>query len=81
MDSSIDLTLEDTNLARVLFGEHHRNLKKIEELTAVEIRARGNALHILGADEAVRMVEKVISELYHLLKKGYAVTEKDIDPP
>jgi len=80
MDSSIDLTLEDTNLARVLFGEHHRNLKKIEELTAVEIRARGNSLHILGANEGVRMVEKVIQELYHLLKKGYAVTEKDIEP-
>jgi len=80
MDSSIDLTLEDTNLARVLFGEHHRNLKRIEELTEVEIRARGNALRILGSEQEVRVVEKVIQELYHLLKKGYAVTENDIGP-
>ena len=80
MDQSIDLTLEDTNLARVLFGEHHRNLKRLEELTEVEIRARGNALRILGSEQGVRVVERVIQEMYHLLKKGYAVTENDIEP-
>jgi phosphate starvation-inducible PhoH-like protein len=80
IDSSIDLILEDTNLARVLFGEHHRNLKRMEELTEVEIRARGNALRILGPDSGVRVAEKVIQELYHLLKKGVAITESDIEP-
>jgi phosphate starvation-inducible protein PhoH and related proteins len=80
MESSRDLVLEDTNLARVLFGEHHRNLKRMEELTEVEIRARGNALHILGPDPGVKLAEKVIQELYHLLKKGVAITESDIEP-
>ncbi len=77
---SIDLTLEDTNLARVLYGEHNRNLKRIEELTEVEIRARGNALRILGSESGVRVVERVVKELYRLLKKGYAITEHDIEP-
>ena len=80
MEYSRDLTLEDTNLARVLYGEHNRNLKRIEELTEVEIRARGNAVRILGSEAGVRVVERVLKELYRLLKKGYAVTEHDIEP-
>jgi len=80
MDRSIDITLEDLNLARVLFGEHHRNLKRMEELTEVEIRARGNALRILGPDAGVRVAGKAIQELYHLLQKGVAITEADIEP-
>jgi phosphate starvation-inducible PhoH-like protein len=80
MDSTVDLILEDTNLARVLFGEHHRNLKRLEAVTSVEIRARGNALRILGPELEVQLAQKAIHELYHLLKRGYAITEKDIEP-
>ena len=80
IDSSIDLVLEDTNLARVLFGEHHRNLKRLEEVAEVEIRARGNALRILGPEPEVQVAKRVVNELYYLLKKGYAITENDIEP-
>jgi len=80
IDSSIDLILEDTNLARVLFGEHHRNLKRLEELTEVEIHTRGNALRILGPEPEVQVAKRVVDELYHLLKKGFAITENDIEP-
>jgi len=80
MDSSIDLVLEDLNLARVLFGEHHRNLKRLEELTDVQINTRGNVLRILGAEREVEVARRVVSELYHLLKKGFAITENDIEP-
>ena len=78
MECSKELVLEDMRLARILFGEHHRNLKRLEELTEVEIRARGNSLRLLGAEPEVKVAERVIQELYRLLKGGYAVAEKDL---
>lgn len=80
IDSSIDLVLEDTNLARVLFGERHRNLKRLEELTEVQIHTRGNVLRILGREEEVALARRVVAELYQLLRKGFAITENDIEP-
>ena len=80
METSRQLLLEDTELVRVLFGEHHRNLQRIEALTKVVIQARGNALNLIGPESDVVLVEKLLRELYRLLQKGYAITEHDVEP-
>ena len=80
METSRQMLLEDIELARALFGEHHRHLQRIEALTGVVIQARGNALNLVGPEAGVLLVEKLLRELYRLLEKGYTITEHDVQP-
>jgi phosphate starvation-inducible PhoH-like protein len=78
--ASRQVILEDNNLVRLLCGEHHRHLRLIQDLTEVNIHARGNALNLSGQEAAVQTVETLIHQLYRLLKQGYALAESDIEP-
>lgn len=78
-EATRQVILEDNNLARILFGEHDGNLKRIQELAEVEIHARGNALNLTGEPAAVQTVENLIRQLYRLLKQGYALREADFE--
>jgi phosphate starvation-inducible PhoH-like protein len=71
--------LEDNNFARLLFGEHDRNLSRIQELADVNIHARGNSINISGDPDEVQIVESLIRQAYKLLKQGYAINEADIE--
>jgi len=73
------ITLDNNELARSLFGEHHKHLRRIEELASVGIRARGNMLDILGQESGVLLVERLIRELYRLLKRGYHLGEPEVE--
>jgi phosphate starvation-inducible protein PhoH and related proteins len=79
METSRQITLDRNKLAQTLFGEHNRNLKKIEQLGSVGIRARGNVIDILGPEFEVATVERLIRELYRLVKSGYNFKESDIE--
>ncbi len=79
METTRQITLDSNELARTLFGEHHRNLKRLEDLSSVGIRARGNVVDILGPERGVEMVEHLLRELYRLVKRGYNVEESDIE--
>ena len=53
----------DNRLAMELFGSHHRNLARIEQVMDVAINARGNEVTITGdADAVVRGAECRVSE-------------------
>ncbi|HUT56131.1 MAG TPA: PhoH family protein [bacterium] len=80
METTRQITLEENEVAQALFGEHHRNLKRIEQLTEVGIRTRGNVVDILGPETRVVTVERLIRELYRLIKGGYRLAESDIEP-
>ncbi len=80
METSRQITLESNDVARSLFGEHHRHLRRIEQLTDVGLRARGNVVDILGPEPEVATVERLIGELSRLIKRGYLVQEADIEP-
>ena len=80
METTRQITLESNDIAQALFGEHHRNLKKIEELASVGIRPRGNVVDILGQEAGVLLAERLIRELSRLVKRGYCVSEADIEP-
>ncbi len=80
METSRQITIEDTELVRVIYGHHNRNLKIIEEVAEVVIRARGNAINISGSETGVIAVEKLFHELRILYRSGYALTESDIEP-
>lgn len=80
METTRQITLESNELALALFGEHNKNLRRIEELAEVGIRARGNVVDILGPESGVVMVERLIRELSRLVRRGYSLRESDIEP-
>ncbi len=73
-----ELTLENDEDLKVLYGELDRNLRYIEEHTGVDIKARGNKLSIEGDDLAVLAAMRVIKDLAGLVGSGYALKLEDV---
>jgi len=75
---SCHVDLEDTRLARQLFGERGANMKLLEKLTGVSISARGNRLIVAGEEGPVSLATSTLNQLYGLVEKGYALQAEDI---
>ncbi len=73
------MTFDDNALLAVLYGNHDRNLVRIEQLANVQISARGNQLAISGAADDAGVAHKAITGLYERLKRGLSVESADID--
>ena len=58
-DSQMEVTFQDVNLARQLFGEHNKNLGRIADALAISLNVRGNTVYIKG--------DTVIKERWHNL--------------
>ncbi len=69
---------EDPSAVRLLYGEHDKNLKLIEKTVGVQIHARGNALSISGDPISIQLTEKLLTELYEILRKGHPLYSNDI---
>ncbi|MEW6409317.1 MAG: PhoH family protein [Nitrospirota bacterium] len=61
-----------------MYGELDKNLKLIEDILGVEVRARGNNVFIEGENSAVDTAEKLIRELSTLTVKGHVIKPEDI---
>src|SRR5262249_28118952 len=68
---------EGTNTA-VLFGQHDRHLKLIEEELGVRLSARGEELTLDGQHDATRHAERVLTELAALANDGMVLQPEDI---
>ena len=73
------ISFPDNNAIKALFGEHDRNIKLIEKLEEVKLYVRGNDISISGDVIGVDIVEKLLVQLYSLIKKGYPIYSTDID--
>jgi len=73
------MTFDDNALLAVLYGNHDRNLVRIEQLANVQLSARGNQLAIAGAPEDAAVAHKAITGLYERLKRGLSIEMADID--
>ena len=73
------MAFDDNALLAVLYGNHDRNLVRIEQLANVQLSARGNQLAIAGASEDAAVAHKVIAGLYERLKRGLSIEMADID--
>jgi len=73
------ITFTDLELSRQLFGERDRHLQQISQALDVQIKARGNSVHIQGETIAVRLAQNLLTQLYGLLKDRYPIYSKDID--
>jgi len=74
-----EINFKNNSLAIQLFGEHNSNLTKISKTLEVSINARGTSVTIEGDTESVKLSEKVLKELYGLLKENYPIYPNDID--
>ncbi|MCA0248403.1 MAG: PhoH family protein [Proteobacteria bacterium] len=73
------MTFDDNALLAVLYGNHDRNLVRIEQLTNAQLSARGNQLAIAGAPDDAAVAQKAISGLYERLKRGLSIESADVD--
>ncbi len=73
-----DISFEDVERARVLFGSHNEHLKILERHVGVEISAKGTHLRIKGDSHRVELAVKILEELYDVMKKGYPLYSNDV---
>ena len=79
-DQTIHLKFDDNRLLPTLFGEHDRNLARIEQQLDVSLSSRGNRLKIVGSDGwAAAAARAAIGALYERLKQGLEVGPADVD--
>ncbi len=77
--SNKKITFSDNDAVRILLGEHDKNLKIIEKLEKIRVQVRGNAISIIGEPTAVNLVERLLSQLYGMIEKGYPIYPADIN--
>jgi phosphate starvation-inducible PhoH-like protein len=76
---SLVIAFDDNRLLTELFGEHDRNLARIEEGLGVLASSRGNKLVITGSPEARAQADRVLRDLYQRLKSGLDVSAGEVD--
>jgi phosphate starvation-inducible PhoH-like protein len=75
----LKLNFASNELARQLFGERNINLQKIASALEVSISARANTVFVQGDAIAVDLAQKLLQQLYGLLKERYPIHPNDID--
>jgi phosphate starvation-inducible PhoH-like protein len=73
------ITFTNIELARQLFGERNGHLQQIARSLSLDIKARGNSVHIKGDTITAKLAQNLLTQLYDLLKNRYPVYSKDID--
>lgn len=69
---------ESNELARLLFGVNNENLKVIENNLGIKLNVRGNIINYNGEDSAIDFANKILTELYTVVDRGYAVSPRDV---
>ncbi|MFQ5465592.1 MAG: PhoH family protein [Thermodesulfobacteriota bacterium] len=77
--STRKITLEDNDLAMTLFGQGGANMKWLERKLGLAISTRGNVVTLSGGAETAGIAERLITELYALLRRGYRLSAADMD--
>ncbi len=72
-------SVDDQQLANLLFGQANKNLKQIEKALGVSIHSKGFDLSIEGESPRVALTRHLLDELYALLRQGYPLYPTDID--
>ncbi|MBI2501460.1 MAG: PhoH family protein, partial [Deltaproteobacteria bacterium] len=73
------IQFEDSNAARDLFGVQDENIRTIEKKLGVQIDIRGNHVSIRGHQTEVALVEKVLHQLYEMVRRGFPVMGADVE--
>lgn len=75
----ITLNFENGNEAMLLFGPRDAHLKIIEQTLGISIVTRGGSVNVSAErEESARKVEQVLKALLSLIRKGIAITDRDV---
>ncbi len=69
---------ESNELARILFGVNNENLKVIENHLGLKLNVRGNVVNYNGDNSSIDFVDRLLTELYAVVDRGYAVGPRDV---
>jgi len=73
------MDFDDNSLLTELFGEHDRNLARIEQRLDVSVSTRGNRVSITGTPSSQAATKAVLDDLYARLKKGMTMDKGEVD--
>lgn len=76
---SIEVEFEDNRLLPAVFGEHGRNLARIEQRLGVSLNNRGNLVTISGPVAAVDAARNALNRLYDSAGRGHHVDRAEVD--
>jgi phosphate starvation-inducible PhoH-like protein len=76
---SIQVEFEDNRLLPAVFGEHGRNLARIEQRLGVSLNNRGNLVTISGPMDAVEVAREALDRLYRSAGRGHNVDQAEVD--
>ncbi len=77
--SPLVLRFNDNRLLPILFGEHDRNLARIEEALGIRISSRGNRVSLAGESPALEIGQRALNALYRRLERGLPVDAAEVD--
>ncbi len=72
------MVLRDNEEARAVFGPQDAHLNMLDKAFTCHLINRGNELGIKGEEHDVLRIERIISVLTQLVRKGHVLTERDI---
>ena len=78
-DKPLMVQFDDNAALTLLFGDHDRNLSRIENELDVAINARGNAVAITGAYSRKQAARDALMVLYDRIKKGGNPDQGEVD--
>ena len=73
------LSFPDPALAGTLCGEHNANLQRLEKRIGLSIHVRGNHFTLEGGEWELDLAERVLRQLYELLRSDYPVYANDVE--
>jgi phosphate starvation-inducible PhoH-like protein len=72
------VVLQDNEEARAVFGPQDAHIRVLDELFSCDVASRGNQLLLQGDEDSVAAVEHVVNAVVALVRKGQAITQRDI---
>jgi phosphate starvation-inducible PhoH-like protein len=73
------LAFPDNQLVGMLCGEYNTHLQLLEKKIGLSVNVRGNTINLKGGDWEVELAEKVLLQLYDLIKNEYPIYINDVD--
>jgi len=75
----VRVEFEDNHLVQALVGSQGMHLKLIERRLGVQVAQRGGQLFVGGPPDAVAQTQRLLTQLYELLKSGYPLYAEDVE--
>ncbi|MBW1888010.1 MAG: PhoH family protein [Deltaproteobacteria bacterium] len=63
----------------MLCGEHNTHLHLLEKKIGLKVNVRGNDLTLQGSDWEIKLAEKILNQLYGIIKDKYPIYINDVE--